>query len=304
MKCEGCFTPLVTPFKHDHSVDKKALDHLLERQIEARIDGIVVLGTTAETPTLADEEQHYIVKRSIEISSRQTKIIVGTGSYSTDKAVENTKVAKALGADACLVVFPYYNRPTAEGVKRHFEEIAKVGLPIILYSHPGRTGLRLTASDILSLLAIPEVIGMKDSSGDIDLWVELIESCDKPILTGDDLQTPSLAALGGKGVISILANLFPKEWKEMTAYCLREDFTAARAILYRFAPLCRALVLETNPQCVKYALSILGLCQSTMRLPLIEPKAAAQNKIRELMQEFYATRERSLSEPSSALATG
>lgn len=304
MKYEGCFTPLVTPFNHDGSIDERALDHLLERQVEAGIDGIVVLGTTAETPTLSDEEQDYIVKRSIEISSGQTKIIVGTGSYSTDAAVKKTKHAKTLGADACLVVFPYYNRPTAEGVRRHFEEIAKVGLPIILYSHPGRTGLCLNANDILSLLSIPEVIGLKDSSGNIDLWMELIESCTKSILTGDDLQTPSLAALGGKGVISILANLFPKEWKEMTAFCLLGDFASARAILYRFAPLCRALVLETNPQCVKYALSVLGLCQSTMRLPLVEPKEAVKAKIRALIEEFFAARERSPSEFSSAVQSG
>jgi 4-hydroxy-tetrahydrodipicolinate synthase len=304
MKCEGCFTPLVTPFNHDGSIDKGALDHLLERQVEARIDGIVVLGTTAETPTLSDEEQQFIVKRSIEISSGQTKIVVGTGSYSTDAAVKKTKEAKTLGADACLVVFPYYNRPTAEGVRRHFEEIAKVGLPIILYNHPGRTGLRLNAKEILSLLEIPEVIGLKDSSGDIDLWVELIETCHKSILTGDDLQTPSLAALGGGGVISILANLFPKEWKEMTSLCLRGDFVSARSILYRFAPICRAMVLETNPQCVKYALSVLGYCQSTMRLPLIEPKVHVQAKIQALMQEFFAAREKSFAEPSSALALG
>jgi len=301
MKCEGCFTPFVTPFESDGSIDKAAFRLLFERQIQAGIEAIVVLGTTAETPTLSEEEQREIIEESVALSSGRSKIIVGTGSYDTATAVKKTKEAKRLGADACLVVFPYYNRPTPEGVQRHFEEIAKVGLPIILYNHPGRTGLKLSAKALLNLLAIPEVIGLKDSSGDIDLWVQLIENSEKAILTGDDLQTPSLVALGGKGVISIIANVFPKEWKEMTEYCLRADFASARTLLYRLAPLCRAMVLETNPQCVKYALSVLGLCQSTMRLPLIEPQEAVQLEIQRLMKGLSANYERSPLELSSAL---
>jgi len=301
MKCEGCFTPFVTPFEHDGRIDRAAFRLLFERQIQAGIEAIVVLGTTAETPTLSEIEQREIIEESIALSAGRSKIIVGTGSYDTVTAVKKTKEAKRLGADACLVVFPYYNRPTAEGVQRHFEEIAKVGLPIILYNHPGRTGLKLPAKALLNLLAIPEVIGLKDSSGDIDLWVQLIENSEKSILTGDDLQTPSLAALGGKGVISIIANVFPKEWKEMTAHCLRADFASARTILYRFAPLCRAMVLETNPQCVKYALSVLGLCQSIMRLPLMEPQEAVQTEIQRLMEELSVGDEKSLLELSSVL---
>jgi 4-hydroxy-tetrahydrodipicolinate synthase len=301
MKCEGCFTPLVTPFNSDGSIDKKSLNFLLKRQIDAEIDGIVVLGTTAETPTLSDHEQREIIEESVALSAGRCKIIVGTGSYDTATAIKKTKEAKKMGADACLVVFPYYNRPTAEGVRKHFEEIAKVGLPILLYNHPGRTGLKLSAKAILQLMDIPEVIGLKDSSGDIDLWVQLIENSEKSVLTGDDLQTPALAALGGKGVISILANLFPKEWKEMTEHCLRADFASARSILYRFASICRAMVLETNPQCVKYALSLLGFCQSTMRLPLIEPQEAVQIEIQKLMRELSANSERPLSELSSVL---
>ncbi len=263
-----------------------ALRVLIERQIDAGTDALVILGTTGETPTLSAQEQHEVLAVSIQIAAKRIPIIAGTGSYCTASAVEKTREAKRLGADACLVVFPYYNRPTPHGVRRHTEELANVGMPLILYHHPGRTGLRLSARSLAELLMIPEVIGIKDASGEIDLAIQLISMTDKAVLTGDDPQTLPLIAAGGKGVISVVANVIPQAWKQMVDLCLAGDFASARSLFYRHYPLCKTMVLETNPQCVKYALSLMGLCQSGLRLPLMEPQESVQKEIYQEMQKL------------------
>lgn len=296
MRCEGSIVALVTPFDADGSMDMRALRMLIERQIEAGTQAIVICGSTGETPTLTDDEQHEVLEESVRIAEGRIPIIAGTGCYSTAETVAKTRQAKELGAAACLVVFPYYNRPTPAGVRKHFEVLAKVGMPLILYHHPGRTGLRLPAADLIDLLAMDEMIAIKDCSAEIDLFLELIHSSDKPVLTGDDLHTIPFMAAGGKGVISVIANVIPKEWKEMADFCLQGDFVSARKLFYRFYPLCKTMTLDPNPQCIKFALSLMGLCRSDLRLPLFGPRESAQEEIRNAMQPLLAQ--------SSLLVTG
>jgi len=288
MRCEGSIVALVTPFDEDGSIDMRALCMLIERQIEAGTQAIVICGSTGETPTLSDTEQREVLEESLRIAEGRIPIIAGTGGYSTAATVAKTRQAKEIGAAACLVVFPYYNRPTPAGVRKHFEALANVGISLILYHHPGRTGLRLPAADLIDLLAMDEVIAIKESSGDIDLFLELIHSSDKPVLTGDDLHTIPFIAAGGKGVISVIANVIPKEWKQMADFCLQGDFVSARELFDRFYPLCKTMTLETNPQCVKFALSLMGLSRKELRLPLIEPLDSTQEKIRIAMQPLLA----------------
>jgi 4-hydroxy-tetrahydrodipicolinate synthase len=289
MRCEGSIVALVTPFTEEGRVDKHAFCLLIERQIEAGTDAIVICGTTGETPTLSDEEQSELLLEGIQIAEGRVPIIAGTGSYSTADTIEKTRFAKQAGAAACLVISPYYNRPTPVGIYKHIEAVAAVGLPIIFYHNPVRTGSRLSASDLLHLLSMDGVIALKESSGEIDLFLQLVHYSQKPILTGDDLHTLSFMAVGAKGIISVIANVIPKEWKEMVGLCLRGDFLAAREIFYRFYPLCKSMTLETNPQCVKFALGLMGLCRSEMRLPLVEPTEANQEKIRDAMLALFST---------------
>ena len=284
MRYEGSIVALVTPFTEEGLVDSCALQLLIERQIEAGTNAIVICGTTGEAPTLSDEEYCKVLEESLQIARGRIPIIAGTGSYSTAATVEKTHFAKEAGAAACLVIFPYYNRPTAAGVYKHVEAIAAVGLPIILYHNPVRTGSRLSALDLLHLLSMDEVIALKDSSGEIDLFLQLVHSSQKPIFTGDDLHTLPFMAVGAKGIISVIANVIPKEWKEMADFCLEGNFFKAKEIFSRFYPLCKSMTLETNPQCVKFALGLMGLCRSNLRLPLVEPAELHQEKIRSAMQ--------------------
>jgi len=280
---QGSIVALVTPFDDHGQVDTTALRSLIERHIVSGTDAIVVCATTGEAPTLSAQEQREVIEESVRIAARRIPIIAGTGTYATGSSVEKTRDAQKAGADACLVVFPYYNRPTPIGIQRHIEEIARVGMPLIPYHHPGRTGVRLSAQFLAALMALPEVVAIKDCSGDMDAIIQLISMTDKPVLTGDDVYSPALIAVGGKGVISVLANVIPKEWKEMIDLCLRGNFSAARDIFYRFYPLYRAMALETNPQCVKYAVGLLGLCRDHLRLPLLVPQDVVQEEIRQEM---------------------
>ncbi len=288
MRCEGSIVALVTPFTEDDQVDFLALRRLIERQIEAGTNAIVICGSTGETPTLSHEEQGEVLVESLRIADGRIPIIAGTGSYSTASTIAATRFAQQCGAAACLVILPYYNRPTARGVRQHFAALAKEGIPLIPYHHPGRTGLRLSAADLIDLLSMEEVIGIKDCSGEIDLIQELIHSSDKPILTGDDLHTLFFMGVGGKGVISVVANLIPQEWKAMTDLCLQGDLSAARELFYRLYPLCKSLALESNPQCIKYALGVMGLCRGDLRLPLVQPLEETQEKIRSALQRLLS----------------
>ncbi|MBY0529979.1 MAG: 4-hydroxy-tetrahydrodipicolinate synthase [Rhabdochlamydiaceae bacterium] len=282
----GAITALATPFDEEGNVDFSALERLVMWQIEEGIDGIVLCGTTGESPSLSDEEMFEIFRIGMRVAKGRIPIIAGTGSNSTSHAVYLTQRAKEIGVDGCLVVLPYYNRPTPEGCFAHYRKLDEVGLPMIVYHHPGRCGIRLPQNVLKQISELPSVIGIKEASGDLDFTIELIRSTEKPIFASDDSLALAIMAHGGAGVISIVANVIPKEWSEF-AHLMREGrMNEAKEVYDRVYPLLKALVLETNPQCVKYALSLLGKCSCRMRLPLIEPREENKRLIEAVYKEI------------------
>jgi 4-hydroxy-tetrahydrodipicolinate synthase len=276
----GSLVALVTPFHENLSVDLAALQELVEWHIEEGTDGIVVCGTTGENGALSEEEFIAVVETAIAAAKKRIPIIVGTGSLDTRKTVKNTEIAKCYGADGALVVLPYYNRPTEEGCVAHFQEAAKAGLPMIVYHHPGRTGIRLSPSDLSKIAKIPEVVAIKDAAGDLSHTLELLTVVDCPVLSGDDtLALPHLAA-GCAGVVSIIANVIPKRWKEFIGMVREGQLEEGRKLFRELYGLARALVVETNPQGVKFALGEMGKCKPYLRLPLLLPRAKTQEEIR------------------------
>lgn len=276
---KGSIVALVTPLTKEEEIDTEALRRLVAWHVEEGTDGIVCLGTTGEASTLSCEEQDLVIKTVLEEAKRQIPVIVGTGSNCTRKTKERTKRAKELGADAALVVVPYYNRPTFTGLYGHFTEISQTQFPFIVYHHPGRTGVTVPPAEMAQICALPNVIGLKEASGDISYAIELQRHSSTPIFSGDDPLTLPLMSIGARGVISIVANIIPKEWKFFLNSCLEKDFTLSLELLKKYYPLCKTMVLENNPQCVKYALSVLGKIESVFRLPIVEPKASTKQEI-------------------------
>jgi 4-hydroxy-tetrahydrodipicolinate synthase len=276
---KGTIVALPTPLTEYDDVDYETFHELIEWHIESETDAILLCGTTGEAPTLFDAELIKIFKEAVLVSKGRIPIIAGTGSYHTRHCVEMTEAAKAAGVNAALIVVPYYNRPTPEGCFQHFREVSKIGLPMIVYHHPGRIGIKLPVKALLRIAELPNVVAIKDSTADLEYAIELIQQTSIPVLTGDDaLILPTMAA-GGLGVISVIANLIPREWKQVTALLLNDQWKEARDLFYRFFPLIKAMFLETNPQCVKYALSAIGKCSSKMRLPLVEPQETTKQQI-------------------------
>ena len=276
---KGTIVALATPFTEQDQVDFRALCELIEWHIDSGTDAIVLCGTTGEAPTLSNTEQIAIFKEGVLTSKGRIPIIAGTGTYNTNQCIEITHAAKKAGVDGALVVVPYYNRPTPEGCFQHFQAISKVGLPMIIYHHPGRIGIKLPVKALLRIAEIPNVVAIKDSTADLDYMIELIQQTSLPILTGDDTLVLPTIAVGGVGVFSVVANLIPQEWKQLTSLLLNDKSKEARELFRQFFPLAKSMFLETNPQCVKFALGMLGKCSSKMRLPLIEPQESTQRQI-------------------------
>lgn len=270
----GSIVAVVTPFTSEGEVDYSSFKHLIDWHAVEGTDAIVCCGTTGETPTLTLEEQYNIFKIAIDVSHKRVPIIAGTGTYDTRKTVEATAHAKALGADGCLVVVPYYSRPTPEGCIAHYTEVSKVGLPMIVYHHPVRTGIRLSAQVLAAIARLPSVAAIKEASGGLELIQEIRQIVDIPIFSGDDTLTYAMLELGAAGGISIVANVIPGAWREMIQSYHQGHHARAKELDAYYAALCQSLVLETNPQCVKYALSLLGKCEPYMRLPLLQPREA------------------------------
>jgi len=274
MLFKGSIVAVVTPFTDQGEVDFEAFKELVAWHVEAGTDGIVCCGTTGEAPTLSHEEKLKIFKTAVDVACGKTPIIAGTGTYNTAETVKETAAAKALGVDGCLIVVPYYNRPTPEGCFAHYAAVSKVGLPTIVYHHPGRTGVKLSAQVLAEICTLPFMVAVKEASGGLDIIKELKPLTKAAILSGDDTIALPMLNLGAVGVVSIVANLIPREWKQIVH--------GRDQLLYdRFAALVQAMVLETNPQCVKYALSLMGKCRPHFRLPLLEPRAATKEKIME-----------------------
>jgi 4-hydroxy-tetrahydrodipicolinate synthase len=276
---KGTVVALVTPLTAEDEVDYRALHELIEWHIESGTDGIVLCGTTGEAPTLSDIEQMTIFKEGVLASKGRIPIIAGTGSYDTRCCIEMTTAAKKARADGALIVVPYYNRPTPEGCFQHYKEVSKVGLPMIIYHHPGRIGIKLPIHALLRIAELPSIAAIKDSTADLDYVIELMQQSPVPVLTGDDTLTVPVLAAGGVGVVSIVANLIPRQWKQLTALLLKEQIKEARDLFNHYFSLAKAMTIETNPQCVKFALGAIGKCSSKLRLPLVEPLDQTKQQI-------------------------
>ncbi len=283
----GSIVALVTPYTEEGDIDYLSMEQLIEWHIAEGTDAIVLCGTTGEAPALTQEEHLEIIRQGIYFAAGRIPIIAGTGSYNTVHSIFLTEQAQKMGAQASLVVLPYYNRPTPEGCFRHFQEMSKVGLPLIVYHHPGRTGIKLTVSALAKISEIPEVVAIKEASADINFFIDLIQVVEKPLFSGDDTLAIPCIASGGRGVISIVANVIPRLWKTLMTDLLAHRLEQGKALFRKIYPLVQAMVLETNPQCVKYALHLMGKSRSALRLPLLEPREETQQKIRSALFSTY-----------------
>jgi 4-hydroxy-tetrahydrodipicolinate synthase len=283
----GAFTALVTPFRNSE-VDVEALENLVEFQIGQGIHGLVPCGTTGETPSMSEAEDRLVIGTVVRVANGRVPVIAGTGSNSTDMAIKYTRMAEEEGADGSLQVSPYYNKPTQEGLYRHFAAIAEsTSLPIVLYNIPGRTSVTISAETTARLAEIPNIVGTKEATHSMDLASDIRRLCGEEfdILSGDDSLTLPLMSLGGRGVISVAANVAPAVVSDMVNTLLEGDFERGRELHYDLLPLCRALFIETNPIPVKTAASILGLCSDEMRLPMIPLAGENLDHLRHVMEE-------------------
>jgi 4-hydroxy-tetrahydrodipicolinate synthase len=287
---QGSIVALVTPFRNDR-VDEAKLRDLVEFHVANGTDGIVPCGTTGEEPTLAPEEHERVVEVVVESARGRLAVIAGTGSNSTRHAIELTRHAKQAGADAALVVNPYYNRPTQEGLYRHFRAVAEAadGLPIIVYNIQVRTAVNVETDTLARLVRdCPNVAGVKEASGSLDQMTQVVLACgpEFSVLSGDDNLTLPLLAVGGRGVVSVIANIVPKETAEMVHVALEGDLKRARDLHHRLYPLARAAFLETNPIPIKEAMAMAGMIEPEFRLPLCRMTDANRERLRAILRQY------------------
>lgn len=286
----GCATALVTPFTSGGSIDQNALHRLIENQLEAQADALVLLGTTAEPCTLTMAEREHIIHIGVQVVNGRIPIIVGTGANDTLHAEEYAKQAEALGADGQLCVTPYYNKTTQTGLVRHFSKIAdSSNLPIILYNVPSRTGISITAQTAAELALHPKIIGLKEASGDLALAADILFMTKHrlPLYCGNDDLILPLMALGAQGAISVCANVLPKQTGDLTHACLNGDFDHAKALQFTLLPLIRCLFSQVNPIPAKAALFMMNLCEDTLRLPLIPLEEPYRTKLHDVLSSMH-----------------
>ena len=285
---KGAIVALVTPFKKGR-VDEEALRALIEMQISNGTDGIVPCGTTGESATLSHEEHDRVIEITIEAVRKRVPVIAGTGSNSTAEALRLTRHAHVAGADGVLMVTPYYNKPTQEGLYQHFQAIAaEVPIPVILYNVPGRTGGNLLPETVLRLASVPNIVGIKEASGSLKQIMDVIHLCpdDFSVLSGDDAVALPVLAMGGSGVISVFANVAPADMAGMIDAYQAGDMAKARKMHYRMLPLMDALFIETNPIPVKAALAMMGLIDYEFRLPLCRLSQTNEDKLRNILTAY------------------
>jgi 4-hydroxy-tetrahydrodipicolinate synthase len=290
MQLRGCGTALVTPFHPDGSIDDAALRNLVAWQVESGIDFLVPCGTTGETPTLTHDEWLYVIDATIEVVAGRVPIVAGATSNSTHDAVEKAKeVAARPGVDAVLTASPYYNKPTQEGQYRHFKAIAEAigDKPIILYNVPGRTAANLEPATLARLAEIPNIVGVKEASGNMTQIAEAINAVPEIFLvfSGDDAVTLPVIALGGVGVVSVASNEIPHEMATMTRAALNNDWTAARTIHRKYLPLMQANFIESSPLPVKAVLAMMGKIEENYRLPLLPMRRDTRSKLQKVATE-------------------
>jgi 4-hydroxy-tetrahydrodipicolinate synthase len=284
----GAGVALVTPFTRTGELDEPALRRLVRRQVDAKIDVLVPCGTTGESVTMTAAEQKRVIEITLEEAGK-VPVLAGAGSNDTRQAVEKARAAAAVGAQGVLSVGPYYNKPTPEGFFRHFTEVAEAStVPVVVYNVPGRTGSNIDARTMLRLAAHQNITGVKEASGNLGQVMDLLR--DRPegfeVLSGDDAFTVAFMALGGEGVISVVANQVPGPMHELTAACARGDFAEARRIHYRLLKLMNLNFVESNPVPVKTCLALMGLCEESYRLPMVPPTEGTREQLKGALREL------------------
>jgi 4-hydroxy-tetrahydrodipicolinate synthase len=285
---QGSLVAIVTPMQEDGALDIDALRSLIDFHIEAGTDGIVIVGTTGESPTVNFDEHCLLIETAVRHTAGRVPVIAGTGANATSEAIELTAKAKALGADACLLVTPYYNKPPQEGLYRHYKAVAEaVDIPQILYNVPGRTACDISNETVLRLSQIPNIVGIKDATGNMERASDLIARApeDFAVYSGDDASCMSLMLMGGRGVISVTANVAPKLMHEMCIAAIAGDAIKARSINQKLLALHQKLFVEANPIPVKWVLQQMGMIQSGIRLPLVPLSSTHHQALRLAMHD-------------------
>jgi len=284
----GVWTALITPFRADGALDEAALRRIVSRQAAAGIAGVAPTGTTGESPTTTAEEDRRIFELAVESAEGRVKVMAGTGSNCTEHAVDYTRAAKESGADCCLVVSPYYNKPTNAGLKAHYWKVADVGLPVIVYNIKSRTGQNIETDTLMELAAHEMIVGVKEASGDL-AQIKAVLAARPPgfaTLSGDDALTLDLIKAGGDGVVSVAANIAPDLTRELTTAALAGDWARAEAQNERLSALFEGLFIETNPAPVKYCAHRMGLCELSYRLPMCPPTADSRRFLDGLLSDY------------------
>lgn len=284
----GCGTALVTPFKKDLSLDEDTLRRLVRRQIEAGIHFLVPCGTTGESPTLTRQEHLRVVEITLEEAKGKCPVLAGCGGYNTAEVIDLARELEAMGVDGLLSVTPYYNKPTQEGLYQHYRAIAAaVRLPIVVYSVMGRTGVNVEPSTLRRLVEIDNIVGVKEASGNIAQMAQICATVPEhfDVLSGDDSITVALAALGGRGIISVASNEIPGPMRALAQACLDGDFAAARRLQKQWLALMEVNFVESNPIPVKAAMARMGLLEPVWRLPLVPPSAGNMGRIEQVLSQ-------------------
>lgn len=282
----GAFTAMITPFR-EGKLDESRLRDQIEYQIKNGIDGLVPVGTTGESPTLDFKEHARVIELTVQHARGRVPVIGGVGANATSEAIELHNIAKRAGATAGLSVNPYYNKPSQEGLYRHFMTLAdRVDLPIVLYNIPGRTGITMSPATVARLAAHRNIVAIKEATGSLDLATEIMSLCHITVLSGDDSLTVPLMSIGAKGVISVASNLLPAEIKSITSSALAGDFATARSMHHQLFPLIRALFADGNPAGIKHAMKTAGRDSGELRLPVWEANEATQKLIEDLLSKL------------------
>lgn len=289
-KFQGTATAIVTPFKKDGSIDEAALRRFVDFQIKGGVEALVPVGTTGENPTLSADEQKRVIEIVIEQANKRVKIFAGAGSNNTTEVIEKVRFAKKAGADAALVVGPYYNKPTQNGYFQHFKAVADaIDIPLIIYNLPGRTGGNIEAATMLRMAEeIPNVVMAKEASGNMAQLMEIARNKPKhfSLLSGDDSLAYSIVSLGGDGCISVVSNEVPKEFSHLMRQCLKGAWTEALQLHYRLLPLMTVNFIESSPIPVKTALAMMGMIEETVRLPLVPLTESSRVRLKKVLDEL------------------
>jgi 4-hydroxy-tetrahydrodipicolinate synthase len=281
------YTAIVTPFKNN-KVDEQSLEKMVEFQIKGGVSGIVPCGTTGESPTLSHDEHNLVIEICVKIANGRIKVMAGTGSNSTDEAVMMTNYAKKVGANSCLIVAPYYNKPTPEGIYQHYKALDKCGIPLFIYNVPGRSVINISDENLARIATLENVAGIKDATGDLARIATLRLLINKKFsyLSGEDVTAVGYNAMGGNGVISVTSNIAPKMVSDLQRATAKGDYKTALEIQDTLTSLHDVMFCETNPIPVKYAASLMGLCSAETRLPLVTPSTSAKEKIEREMKKL------------------